>query len=247
MIADRFYSATTAAVAFYLSKFSCAKINFMESVLTLTEMARAAVNQKLILQGIGWDFYEEILKEFEDSNALHFAYDNGFLEVEALTRKHEKPKFLLADLVKIVCHELPINFVDAGRTTFRKKSKAKGIEPDTGFYIQNESKVRELLEIDLRKDPPPDLVIEVDVTSPSLDKMPIYAALGVPEVWLYKGERVEFYSIEAEEYRMIEYSLALPILSSEKANEFLQSGLSESSSKWFQAVKDWVKKESKNV
>lgn len=219
----------------------------MESVLTLTEMARAAVNQKLILQGIGWDFYEEILKEFEDSNALHFAYDDGFLEVEVPTRKHEKPNRILTRLVETICQELGINVDDTGQTTLRKKSKAKGVEPDTGFYIQNESKIRGKMEIDLRKDPPPDLVIEVDVTSPSLDKMPIYAALSVPEVWLYKGERVEFYKLEANEYQKIENSLALPVLSSAKTNEFLQSGLSESSSKWFQAVKDWVKEESKNV
>lgn len=220
----------------------------MESVLTLKEMALAAINQKLILQGVGWDFYEEILKEFEDSNALHFAYDDGFLEVEVPTLKHEKPKGLLADLVKFICLQLQLNYVDAGQTTFRKKSKAKGVEPDTGFYIQNESKVRELLEIDLQKDPPPDLVIEVDVTSPSLDKMPIYAALGVPEVWLYKGEQVEFYQLEGEEYREIENSIALPILSGKQATEFLQAGLSESSSKWFQMVRDWAKKaEKENV
>ena len=214
----------------------------MESVLTLKEMALAAVNQKLILQGVGWDFYEEILKEFEDSNALHFAYDNGFLAVEVPTLKHEKPKGLLADLVKFICLELQIDYVNAGQTTFRQKSKAKGVEPDTGFYIQNESKVRELLEIDLQKDPPPDLVIEVDVTSPSLDKMPIYAALGVAEVWLYKGERVEFFKLEGEEYREIENSIALPILSGKQATEFLKAGLSESSSKWFQMVRDWAKK-----
>src|SRR4028119_356602 len=220
----------------------------MESVLTLKEMALAAINQKLILQGVGWDFYEEILKEFEDSNALHFAYDDGFLEAEVPTLKHEKPKGLLADLVKFICLELQIDYVDAGQTTFRKKSKAKGVEPDTGFYIQNESKVRGLLEIDLQKDPPPDLVIEVDVTSPSLDKMPIYAALGVPEVWLYKGERVEFYTLEGEEYREIENSIALPILSGKQATEFLLAGLSEGSSKWFQMVIDWAKKaEKENV
>lgn len=220
----------------------------MESVLTLKEMALAAVNQKLILQGVGWDFYEEILKEFEDSNALHFAYDNGFLEVEVPTLKYEKPNRILTRLVQVVCDDLQIDFVDTGQTTFRKKSKAKGVEPDTGFYIQNESKVRELLEIDLQKDPPPDLVIEVDVTSPSLNKMPIYAALVVPEVWLYKGERVEFYQLQGNEYREIENSMALQILSSAKATDFLQAGLSESSSKWVQMVRDWVKtSERKNV
>jgi Uma2 family endonuclease len=220
----------------------------MESVLTLKEMALVAINQKLILQGVGWDFHEEILKEFEDSNALHFAYDDGFLEVEVPTLRYEKPNRILTRLVQIICDELQIDFIDAGQTTFRKKSKAKGIEPDTGFYIQNDSKVRGLLEIDLQKDLPPDLVIEIDVTSPSLDKMAIYAALGVPEVWLYKGEQVEFYRLEGEEYREIENSIALPILSGKQATEFLQAGLSEGSSKWFQRVRDWAKKaEKENV
>ncbi len=208
---------------------------------SLKEIASSAINQKLILQGVGWDFYERALKEFENSNALHFAYDDGFLEVEVPTLKHEKPKGLLADLVKFICLELEIDFVDAGQTTFRKKSKAKGVEPDTGFYIQKESQIRGKMEINLQKDPPPDLVIEVDVTSPSLDKMPIYAALGVPEVWLYKGEKVEFYKLIGEKYQQIENSIALPILSSEKATDFLNKGLKESSSKWFQEVRNWTK------
>ena len=204
-------------------------------------MVLSAVNQKLILQGVGWDFYEEILKEFEDSNALHFAYDDGFLEVEVPTGRHERPYRLLTDLVKLICLELEIDADDSGSTTLRKKVKLKGVEPDTCFYIQNEPEIRGKMEIDLAADPPPDLVIEVDVTSPSLDKMPIYAALEVPEVWLYKGERVEFYQLNGKEYREIERSIALPILSSGEAMEFLQKGLSESPSAWARAVREWAR------
>lgn len=213
----------------------------MESVLTLQEMALAAVNQKLILQGIGWDFYEEILKEFEDSNALHFAYDDGFLEVEVPTTKHETPNRVLQTIVQDICFEIGQEFYNAGSTTFRKRAKAKGVEPDTCFYIQNEPKVCGKLEIDLAFDPPPDLAIEVDVTSPSLKKLPIYAALGVPEVWLYKGETVEFFWLDGDEYRRIEYSIALPILSSETATEFLNKGLSESPSVWVRTVREWAR------
>ena len=212
----------------------------MESVLTLQEMALSAVNQKLILQGIGWDFYEQILKEFEDSNALHFAYDDGFLEVEVPTRKHEKPNRLLSKLVELICEELDIEADNSGSTTFRQPAKSKGIEPDTCFYIQNEPKIRGKMEIDLTTDPPPDLVIEIDVTRPSLKKLPIYAALGVPEVWLYKGEAVEFYQLDVEEYRNIEYSIALPVLSSRQATEFLNKGLSESPSAWARTVREWA-------
>ena len=214
----------------------------MESVLTLKEMALSAINQKLILQGVGWDFYEQILKEFEDSNALHFAYDNGFLEVEVPTTKHEIPNRILQDFVTFIAVERGIDVRNAGSTTFRQKSKAKGVEPDTCFYIQNEPKIRGKLEIDLQKDPPPDLVIEVDVSHPSLDKLPIYAALGVPEVWLYKGERVIFLKLVGNDYQEIENSLALPILNSQTATEFLNKGLSQSSSVWFREIREWAQK-----
>ncbi len=216
----------------------------METVLnpSLKEMAEAAINQKLILQGVGWDFYERILEEFADSNGLHFAYDDGFLEVEVPLFEHESANRILQNLVTTICVEKEIDFVNAGSTTFRKQARAKGVEPDTCFYIQNESKIRGKSEIDLKTGPPPDLVIEVDVTSPSLNKMPIYAALGGSEVLLYKGEKVEFYKLYGEFYQQTPNSTVFPMLSSEKATQFLQKGLNESSSKWFKEVREWINK-----
>ncbi len=86
-----------------------------------------AVNQKLILQGVSWDFYEQILKVYEDSNALHFAYDDGFLEVEVPLSKHEVPIRILSDFVTAICVESEINFRNFGSTTFRKQEKMKGL------------------------------------------------------------------------------------------------------------------------
>ena len=216
----------------------------METVLnpSLKEMAQAAINQKLILQGVSWDFYERLLEEYAGSNGLHFAFDDGFLEVEVPLAKHEIPIRIISDLVSTICVEKEIDFINAGSTTFRKRAKAKGVEPDTCFYIQNEPKMRGKLDFDLKTDPPPDLVIEVDVTSPSLNKMPIYAALGVSEVWLFKGEKVEFYKLYGEFYQQTPNSTVFPMLSSEKATQFLQKGLNESSSKWFKEVRDWINK-----
>ncbi len=215
----------------------------MESVLNLSlkDAAMRSVNQKLILQGVGWDFYEQILEEYKDSNGPHFAYDEGFLEVELPLFEHERPTGILRDLITTICIEKETDFINTGSTTFRKRAKSKGCEPDTAFYIQNEKFIRGLKQIDLQKDPPPDLVIEVDVTSPSLNKMPIYAALGVSEVWLYKSEKVIFYKLYGGVYQEISDSLSLPVLSSEKVTEFLQKGLTESSSKWFKEVREWIK------
>ena len=209
--------------------------------LSLKEITLASINKKLILQGISWDFYEELLEEYKDSNELHFAYDNGFLEVEVPLAKHEIPIRLLSDLISIICVEKDIDIVNVGSTTFRKRAKAKGCEPDTSFYIQNERFIRGKNDIDLSKDPPPDLVIEVDVTSLSLNKLPIYAALGITEIWIYKGKNVEFLKLSDDKYTKIDYSIALPKLSSEKVTEFLEKGLSESSTKWIKEIRDWAK------
>jgi Uma2 family endonuclease len=214
----------------------------MESIsqMTLKEVAMMQVNQRLILQGISWDFYEQLLDEFKSSNALHFAYDNGTLEVEVPLGKHEIPIRLLADLVSNLCVEKDIEVRNVGSTTFRKRAKAKGIEPDTAFYIQNAARVSGLLDLDLIKDPPPDLAIEVDITSPSLNKMPIYAGLKISEIWLYKGKKVEFLKLVGEKYVPIKNSIALPFLTTEKATEFLQNGLKESYNKWVKDVRKWA-------
>ncbi len=208
--------------------------------LSLREIAGLSINQKLILQGVDWDLYEKILDDFKSSNGLHFAYDDGFLEVEVPLAKHEIPIGLLAQIVSTVCFENDIDVLNAGSTTFRKRAKAKGCEPDTAFYIQNERLVRGKIDIDLSLDPPPDLVIEVDVTSPSLNKLPIYAALGITEIWIYKGKNVEFFKLVGDNYRKISNSIAVPILSSEKTTEFLEKGLTESSTKWNKEIRNWA-------
>ena len=214
----------------------------MESVLDLSlkDAAMSAINRKLILQGVSWEFYEQVLEEYKESNAVHFAYDDGFLEVEVPLFKHERENRILQDLVATICIEKEIDYINAGSTTFRQRAKAKGCEPDTAFYIQNESRIRGLKHLDLNQDPPPDLVIEVDITSPSLNKMPIYSALGVSEVWLFKGERVTFYKLYGGIYRESSNSVALPFLDSQTANKFLEKGLTESSSKWIREIREWT-------
>lgn len=215
----------------------------MESVLDLSlkDAAMMSVNQKLILHSVGWDFYERVLQQYENSNEVHFAYDDGFLEVEVPLYEHESVNRFLQNLITTICAEKEIDFINAGSTTFRQQAKAKGVEPDTAFYIQNESRIRGLKNLDLNQDPPPDLVIEVDVTSPSLNKMPIYAALGVSEVWLYKGEKVVFFKLYGGVYQETANSLALPFLDSLTVNNFLEKGLTKSSTKWIREIREWVK------
>jgi len=151
--------------------------------------------QRVILHGVSWETYERLLADFQDSHAAHFAYDQGALEIMVLSLKHETFNRTLATLVEIVAEEMQGDVINAGSTTFRRADLSKGFEPDTCFYIQNVERVRGKDEIDLTVDPPPDLVIEIDITSPSLNKFPIFAAMGIPEVWRYDGKTVTIFTL----------------------------------------------------
>ena len=139
--------------------------------------------QRLILNGVDWRTYERLLRTFDERPALRLTYDRGTLEIMTSTHEHESDHRFLGRLVVALAEELRLPVRDGGSTTFKLRRRQRGLEPDTCFWITNEPKVRRSRRIDLKTDPPPDLVIEADVTSSSLDRLAIYAALGFPEVW----------------------------------------------------------------
>lgn len=201
--------------------------------------------QRLILRGVSWATYQRLLDDFKDSHAAHFAYDQGVLEIMVLSTKHERPNRTLALLVEVLAEELNINIQRLGSTTFTREDLDKGFEPDSCFYIRNEARVRGKEEIDLAGDPPPDLVIEIDITSPSLNKFPIYARIGVPEVWRYNGHHVQMFALENGQYTAIERSVAFPNLSGAVATEFLEQSAALPSTAWLRQVRKWARDQKK--
>ena len=198
---------------------------------------------RLILRGVSWTTYESLLADFQNSNAVHFAYDRGVLEIMAPSVKHEEPNRALSLFVDLVTGELDIEVRRLGSTTFTRKDLSKGFEPDSCFYIQSVNRIRDKEEIDLTADPPPDLVIEIDITSPSLNKFPIYAAVGVPEVWRYKGGRVQIFQREGEQYKEVEQSIVLPPLTSTVLTQFLEESRTLRSPDWLRRVQEWAQKQ----
>ena len=136
--------------------------------------------QKVILSGVSWDTYEQLLTEHNEDNGTHFFFNNGELEIMVLSYEHLS--HILTLFIEFIASEMEIDIEGAGSTTFQRKDLAKGFEPDACFYIRNPERIRGKKRLDLRQDPPPDLVIEVDISSPALDKLPIYAAIGVLEI-----------------------------------------------------------------
>jgi Uma2 family endonuclease len=134
-----------------------------------------------------------------------------------------------------------VNAYGAGSTTYRRGDIGRGFEPDASFYIWNEERIRGKPGIDLSVDPPPDLIIEVDITSPSLDRFPIYAHFGVPEVWRYDGERLVVYKLRNGEYVEVANSLALPWLTSDVLTRLVEQGLTMRRTSWARKVREWAR------
>jgi Uma2 family endonuclease len=197
--------------------------------------------QRVILKGVSWETYERLLAEHQESSGTRFTYNCGFLEIVVLSARHEKPNRTLALLVEVLAEEMQLNIERLGSTTFKRRDLLKGFEPDSCFYIQHADAISGKENIDLSVDPPPDLVIEIDITSPSLDKLPIYAAVGVPEVWRYDGEQVTIYRLEGESYGTEARSAVLPPLTGEVATNFLDESTQLKSTVWLRRVREWAR------
>lgn len=201
----------------------------------------ASTGQCIILHGVSWTTYESLLADFQDSHAAHFAYDRGALEIMAPSAKHEEPNRAIAFFVELIALEMNLNVRNLGSTTFTREDLGRGFEPDTCFYIQNAARVKGKEEIDLAVDPPPDLVIEVDITHLSFDKLPIYAAVGVPEVWRYDSQQITIFTLEDETYRPQAESTALPGLPSSVLSRFIAESKTLDRLDWAQRVCEWAR------
>ena len=176
---------------------------------------RLPAGAKLELFHIDWDEYERLLSQMGDFPGHRLSYNRGRLIIVSPKREHEFFKLLVGKMSQVLAEELGLDVEATGATTLRRKNLGQGVEPDESFYVQNAAHVVGRLEFDLDVDPPPDVAIEIDMTNASLDKFPIYAALGVPEIWRYDGKTTHFYKLVGENYETIRNSIAFPILTAE--------------------------------
>lgn len=165
---------------------------------------------RLVLFNVPWRTYERLLRMFSETQ-VRITYDRGTLEIMTLTYGHESYSYLLGRFVDTLTEELSLPIAGGGSTTFKRRRKKRGLEPDECYWIANESLVRGKVRINLAKDPPPDLALEIDVTRSSLDRMAIYAALRIPEIWRYDGTTLSFHALGAEgNYAEVTHSLSFP-------------------------------------
>jgi Uma2 family endonuclease len=195
---------------------------------------------RVLFHEVSWSEFEAILEELGEHRASRVAYLNNTLEIRMPLPEHEKPKIIIGDLLKILLDELEINWEPFGSTTFKRQDMMAGIEPDDCFYIQNSAQMigREIL--DLTVDPPPDLAIEIDVTSKT--QLSAYEVLGVPEIWRYENRRLQVYVLQSGKYAESAISPTFPNFPViEGISQFLEMGRQSGTSQALRAFRQWVR------
>jgi Uma2 family endonuclease len=210
----------------------------------LDRLTANATAEKHIYYGVSWDTYLQLLEEFGDSGSIRLTFNHGALEIMSPKRLHEQVTRLIDMVVTLLAFELGVNVDNCGAMTLRVESAQRGGEPDSCFYIANEATVRGVEEIDLQVHPPPDVVLEVDITSPSLDKFGLYLAARVPEVWRYDGTHMSFHVLTAEGYETAANSLCFPHLTAAMLERYLITGRELGSTAMLQTVKSEIPQKS---
>jgi Uma2 family endonuclease len=183
----------------------------MVTTASTTQQQEVPAENRVVLKGVSWQTFKALLADVGDDRAWRIAYDGGVLEIRMPLEEHEEPKRLIESFVETIVDELEIELRSLGSLTLERAELTRAVEPDSCFYIQNESVVRGR-NINLLNDPPPDLAIESDYTSSSVNKFVLYAALGVPELWRYRRQYLQVYQLVDGKYEKCDRSLAFPFL-----------------------------------
>jgi Uma2 family endonuclease len=176
--------------------------------------------RRVVFTNITWQGYQQLLGILGESRSTQITFDRGILEITMPLEEHEFSGRLIELFVRILVVELGLKIKTMGSTTLDRSDLDRGAEPDNAYYIQNQPLVAGR-KVDLAIDPPPDLVVEVDITHTDINKSALYASMGVPEFWRYDGREWRIYQLQGTAYQEVANSPTFPIVSKEKFYEFL--------------------------
>jgi Uma2 family endonuclease len=197
--------------------------------------------EHVYLPGVSYSTYEALVTEIQDRRRLRITYHHGRMEIMSPLQEHERPKKLIGRMIEVLTEELGIPIMSLGQTTFKDQLLDCGLEPDECYYIQHEVDVRGRT-VKLDQDPPPDLVVEVDITTSVIDRFPIYASLGFPEIWQYTdGDIVIHVLQENVQYTVAQKSRALPIVDKKNLVAQLDRCHQTDETTWIRAFRQWVR------
>ena len=204
-------------------------------------IAQLPPGSRLSLYDVEWDEYDDLLQQMGDTPGFRVSYDNGRMQILSPSARHEKYKNLLHDFLLILGDELNLEVLSYGSVTLRLKATGKGAEADDCFYIQHAADMALKDNIDLRCDPPPDLVVEIDLTSESGGKLRIYSALGVPEIWRFDGSKCQVLVLTGDTYVETGCSLAFPFLDGQRVCNFVSNSSTAGPGSARASLRIWLK------
>jgi Uma2 family endonuclease len=196
--------------------------------------------QRVLLRNISWQLYENLLSEIGDDGVARLSYFRGDLEFMSPLPEHENHNRLIEKAIGTVLEELDLDYNVFGSMTIKRPDLAAGKEPDSCYYIAHELAVRGKTKLDFTQDPPPDLAVEIDITSSSINQLSLYAALGVTEVWRYDGQTLAFYHLKSGQYVPVDRSPALPILSPDLVLLFLEECRTQGVKSAVKSLRHWI-------
>lgn len=201
--------------------------------------------QRVVLYNISWQTYQALLADTGDHRSSRLAYDRGVLEITMPSDLHEFIKRLLERIVTTLTEELNLKVRSVGSVTLDRQDLARGVEPDSGFYIQNASRIRGR-KLDIVNNPVPDLVVEVDITSTSTRRLAIYKALQIAEVWRYTARTIEIKQLQDGDYVNCEFSAAFPMVSVADLQRFVEEGNdTDDDNTVIRSLRSWIRERQK--
>lgn len=194
-----------------------------------------------LLRQVSWDFYETCLAEIGD-RGVRLTYHRGSLEMMSPSKEHVRCKRALGRMIEALTEELNVPIQSAGSTTWRQRELDWGLEPDECYYVQHEAQVRGRDKADLASDPPPDLAVEIEITTSAVPRMPIYAELGVRELWRYDGKTLSILELGDDgQYHACPCSLSFPLLSVEDLTRFMDARNDTDETTRIRSFRAWVR------
>jgi Uma2 family endonuclease len=194
----------------------------------------------VVLHNISWETYKT-LRDDEYNRHIRLTFNRGELEIMSPSREHERIKRLIGRMIEAVTEVLDIPISSGGSTTYESIAEDRGLEPDECYYIANEAKIRGRDEVDLSVDPPPDLVVEVDITRRWLNRKTIYADLGVPEIWEYHQGTLTVHQLQSDgTYQTVPTSPSLPMVPIEGIQRFLDQRGQPNETAWIRSFREWA-------
>jgi len=206
---------------------------------------QALAEQRVVLKNISWQTFTAMLNEMGEKRGVRLAYIDGILEIMTPLGEHENTNRFIERLIHALAEEMNLNIKSFGSLTLKRENMRRGAEPDSCYYIQNEPRVRNKRNIEINIDPPPDLILEIDITSSSIDKLSIYASVGVPEIWRYDGRSLQVFILSQPNsiYTPTQQSSTFPLLDLNVVPQLIEQSLIDGETQTLRSFRTWVRQQ----